>query len=243
MLIINADDFGLNEKATNNIHNCFLNGRITTATAMVFMQDSERAASIALTNKYEIGLHVNFTELFTSANVVPTEKNRQIRLIGFFASNKYNRVLYNPFISNDVKLCFQAQLEEFMRLYGKLPSHIDGHHHIHLSTNMIIDKVIPSKFRIRRGVSFEGEERSAINRAYRNMVNKLIQKRHLCVDKFYVDEKQLLESGIQHIVTKSKSCNVELSSHPEESECYDFLMGDDFFRLIASTRLGRYSDL
>jgi predicted glycoside hydrolase/deacetylase ChbG (UPF0249 family) len=243
MLIINADDFGLNEESTNNIHNCFLHGRISTTTAMVFMQDSERAAKIASANKYEVGLHVNFTELFTADNVNETEKYRQNKLVRFYSSNKYNRLLYNPFLSKDVKLCFKAQLEEFVRLYGKMPSHIDGHHHIHLCSNVIIDKIIPSHFTVRAGVSFEKSEKSTLNRLYRNIVNTLVKKRHLCVDKFYVMDSQLIRSGIQHIVEKSKTCNVELSSHPEMSDSYEFLMGDDFLRFIAPTTLGKYSDL
>lgn len=246
MLIINADDFGINEEATDNIHNCFLNGRITTTTAMVFMRDSERASKIALANGYEVGLHLNFTELFTSDNVPETENKRQIGLARFYAPNKYNRLLYNPFIANDVKLSFHMQLEEFIRLYGKAPSHIDGHHHIHLCSNMIIDKVIPSNFRVRRGVSFNKDEKSFVNRVYRNQVNKVIQERHPCVDKFYVLDWRLMELmdiSIQNILTESKNCNVELSSHPEKSEYYNFLMGDNFGRLIMSARLGRYSDL
>ncbi|MFA7061758.1 MAG: ChbG/HpnK family deacetylase, partial [Pedobacter sp.] len=169
--------------------------------------------------------------------------NRQKRLVGFFSPNKYNRLLYNPLISNDVKLCFKAQLEEFVRLYGKFPSHIDGHHHIHLCSNVIIDKVIPSQFAVRRGVSFEKHERNILNKAYRNIVNIIVKRRHVCVDKFYVMDSHLLKSGIQHIVTESKTCNLELSSHPEKSESYEFLMGADFLRLIESTHLGRYSDL
>jgi predicted glycoside hydrolase/deacetylase ChbG (UPF0249 family) len=46
MLIVNADDWGRNRDATDRSLECHRNGRITTVSAMVFMEDSERAADL-----------------------------------------------------------------------------------------------------------------------------------------------------------------------------------------------------
>jgi predicted glycoside hydrolase/deacetylase ChbG (UPF0249 family) len=45
MLIINADDFGMDEISTNRILECYDRRLITSTTAMVFMADSIRAAN------------------------------------------------------------------------------------------------------------------------------------------------------------------------------------------------------
>ena len=44
MLIINADDWGRSVAETNAALRCYEEARITSASAMVFMADSERAA-------------------------------------------------------------------------------------------------------------------------------------------------------------------------------------------------------
>jgi YdjC-like protein len=47
MLIINADDWGRSRAETDNALTCHDEGRITSASAMVYMEDSERAAELA----------------------------------------------------------------------------------------------------------------------------------------------------------------------------------------------------
>ena len=66
MLIINADDWGLDVATTDAIAACFERGRLTATSAMVFMDDSIRAAQLALDIGIDVGLHLNLTEPFTS---------------------------------------------------------------------------------------------------------------------------------------------------------------------------------
>jgi len=61
MLIINADDWGRSRTETDAALQCYEKGRITSASAMVFMEDSERAADIAKENQVDVGLHLNFS--------------------------------------------------------------------------------------------------------------------------------------------------------------------------------------
>ena len=64
MLIINADDLGMNEQTTDGIIACCDKRLITSATAMVFMRDTARAAELASSRDIGIGLHLNFTTPF-----------------------------------------------------------------------------------------------------------------------------------------------------------------------------------
>ena len=97
MLIVNADDLGRTKAATDAAIECYAKGRITSTSAMVFMADSERAAAVAANTGIGIGLHVNFSEQFSSPNV--PEKlcaaHRRIRRFWVLASMLcYYSILY-----------------------------------------------------------------------------------------------------------------------------------------------------
>ena len=55
MLIINADDFGRSVAETDAALRCYVAGRITSVSAMVFMADSERSAELAKENALAVG--------------------------------------------------------------------------------------------------------------------------------------------------------------------------------------------
>src|ERR1700712_1642420 len=64
LLIVNADDYGHDRSATDLTIECFEHRRLSSATAMVYMEDSERAAALANEHDLPTGLHINFTEPF-----------------------------------------------------------------------------------------------------------------------------------------------------------------------------------
>jgi chitin disaccharide deacetylase len=243
MLIINADDWGMDAITTDKIMECFTEERITTTTAMVFMHDSERAAALALEHNLEVGLHLNFTRPFDAKNATGKLRDAQGRLVRFFAGNRYNRMLYHPFIVKDVRDCFNAQIAEFVRLYHSEPTHIDGHHHIHLCTNLLLSRAIPSRYKIRKGVSFEPGQRSLINRMYRNIVNEIVERKHPVVDRFFILDEVLMRSGIHDITSLANRCDVELCVHPGTPEDFRYLMGGYYHGALSTAKIGRYSEL
>src|SRR6185503_16191151 len=166
MIIVNADDWGRSPQETDAALNCYRTGRITSVTAMMFMADSERAADIALSNNIPVGLHINLNEPFTGKIASEYIHAAQKRIAGFLNRNKYMQLLPNPFLARPLRDVFNAQLEEFRRLYRRSPSHFDGHQHMHLCTSMLIVAPIPRGEKIRRSFSFEGREKSFINRSY-----------------------------------------------------------------------------
>jgi predicted glycoside hydrolase/deacetylase ChbG (UPF0249 family) len=163
MLIITADDYGKTRHATDSILKCFSSKRITSASAMVFMGDSERAASLAFKASLEIGLHLNFTEPFNAYNVTPKLREHQNKVLSYLAKHKLAQVIYNPFLADSFKFLFLAQQEEFVRLYGKFPDHYNGHHHMHLCTNMLASNIIPKGTRIRGTFTFTHGEKNYFN--------------------------------------------------------------------------------
>ncbi len=167
MLIINADDWGRSLAETDAAFRCYKAGRITSVSAMVFMADSERAAELAQESELDVGLHLNFSERFTGKNNSGRLGECQSRLVRYLRRNKYSQLFYNSFLRNAFSYSYHAQAEEFARLFGKPPSHIDGHHHMHLCANMLLSNLIPAGMKIRRNFSFWPGEKSRFNRAYR----------------------------------------------------------------------------
>src|SRR5690349_22258273 len=100
MLTVNADDLGRCVVATDRTLACFAANRINAASAMVFMEDSERAAALASASGLDVGLHINFTEAFTASYVPRSLRRDHKRLRRFLGANKYALVLYNPFLRN-----------------------------------------------------------------------------------------------------------------------------------------------
>ena len=116
MLIINADDWGMNETGTDNTLVCFKNRRITAASAMVFMGDSQRAAELALGEGLETGLHLNFSLTFNGDLKSARLRESQQRISSFLTRHKYCLLLYNPFLKRDFEYVCKAQYEEYVRL-------------------------------------------------------------------------------------------------------------------------------
>jgi hypothetical protein len=54
-LIINADDWGRDDRTTNRILECFQRRVLSSASGMVFMEDSERTANITQDQGLDIG--------------------------------------------------------------------------------------------------------------------------------------------------------------------------------------------
>src|ERR1051326_6627341 len=68
-LVINADDWGRDLENTSRTLDCIRRGSVSSVSAMVFMEDSERAAEIAQERKVDAGLHLNFTTAFSAPGV------------------------------------------------------------------------------------------------------------------------------------------------------------------------------
>src|SRR6266436_2569517 len=67
-LILNADDWGRDRDTTERTLECILRGAVSSASAMVLMEDSERASVLAREHGIDAGLHLNFTTPFSAAN-------------------------------------------------------------------------------------------------------------------------------------------------------------------------------
>jgi len=241
MLIINADDFGRSATETDAALGCYQEGRITSVSAMVFMEDSERAAELAKENDLDVGLHLNFSEALTGRNYPVELGEYHKRTIRYLMGNKYAQLVYDPFLRREFAFSYEAQAEEFVRLFGKPPSHIDGHHHMHLCANILLSKLIPAGIKMRRNFSFWPGEKSLLNRTYRALVDRWLARRYRLTDYFFDLTQCLQGKKLDRVATLAKSNNVELMTHPIVRMEADYLMSNQFQAMLQRLEIGGYA--
>jgi predicted glycoside hydrolase/deacetylase ChbG (UPF0249 family) len=241
MLIINADDFGRSAPETDAALRCYQAGRLTSVSAMVFMADSERAAELAKENELAVGLHLNFTERFTGARIPATLANYHDKIARFLTRNKYSQILYNPFLRKEFSYSCETQIEEFTRLFARPPSHIDGHHHMHLCANLFLSNLIPPGSKIRRNFSFWPGEKSSLNRAYRSLVDRWLARRYRLTDYFFDLTQSIRGKKMDRVVASAESSKVELMTHPILQLESEYLMSDEFQAILQRLDVGSYA--
>jgi chitin disaccharide deacetylase len=241
MLIINADDWGRSMGETEAAFRCHREKRITSVSAMVFMQDSERAAKLARENEVDVGLHLNFSEGFTDRKSPQKLIDYHSRIVEFLKWSKYAQVLYNPFLRTAFGYSCQTQFQEFIRLYGKLPSHIDGHHHMHLCANVLLSNMIPAGMKMRRNFSFWPVEKNFLNRTYRGLADHWLSRRYRLTDYFFDLTQCIEQKKLGRVAALARSSNVELMTHPIVHSEAEYLMSDEFCGVLQRLELGSYA--
>jgi len=243
MLIINADDWGRSQAETDAALHCYEKQRVTSVSAMVFMADSERAADIAKAKKVDVGLHLNFSERVTGKHYTATLEDYHRRIVRYLTRTKYSQLVYNPFLQKAFAYLYEAQVEEFDRLFGKSPSHIDGHHHMHLCANLLFSDLIPAGSTMRRNFSFWPSEKGALNRAYRRLIDAWLARKYRLPDYFFDLTQSIGEKKLDRVAALATSSNVELMTHPIMPLEVDFLMSDEMGLLLQSVEAGNFARL
>lgn len=114
-LIVNADDFGRSEGINRGVAKAFEEGIVTSASLMVRWPAAAEAAAYAREHQaLSVGLHFDLSEWCHQDGwrlvyrVVPDERPETIEQE------------------------LERQLDEFLRLLGHPPTHLDSHQHVHL---------------------------------------------------------------------------------------------------------------
>lgn len=223
-VIVNADDWGRDAFTTRRTLECIRAGVVSSASAMVFMEDSEAAAEFAHAEDVDTGLHLNFTMGFSAPGCPARLRDEQARVWRFLRSHTYAPALYHPGLARSFEYVVRAQMEEYQRLYGHAPRRIDGHHHMHLCANVIAGKLLPEGTIVRRNFSFRWGEKTRINRAYRNWRDKKLARRFRLADHFFSLAPVQPVERLERIFALGARANVEIETHPVHEAEYQFLM-------------------
>ena len=237
MLIVNADDWGRDRLTTDRILDCVTAGAVSAVSAMVFAEDSERAAALALDRSIDVGLHLNFTSPFTAAAVPPALADDQRRIARYLRLHRYAQSLFNPALIACFEHVAAAQINEFRRLYGVDPVRIDGHHHMHLCANVLRQRLLPPGTIVRRNFSFQPGEKGMVNRAYRRFVDHRLARRHRLVDFLFSLAPIQPAPRLHRIVSLARHRVVELETHPAQRDEFGFLTTGQLFESTGDLRL------
>jgi hypothetical protein len=224
-LIVNADDWGRDRANTDRTLECVLRGSVSAVSAMVFMQDSGRAAEIACEKGIDTGLHLNFTTPFSARGIPTRLAAHQERIGRYLRRSRMAQAVFHPGLVGSFDYVVRTQREEFQRLYRAEPERIDGHHHMHLCANVLWGGLLPSGIKVRRNFSFESGEKSWFNRMYRRGMDRLLARRCRLTDYFFSLPPLEPPSRLQRIFALADLFTVEVETHPINPDEYRFLAG------------------
>jgi chitin disaccharide deacetylase len=222
-LIINADDWGRSRETTDRTLECWERGSITSVSAMMFMEDSIRAAALARERGIDVGLHLNFTTPFSGGSHPARLGEHQQGIGRRLRRHRFAQVMFHPDLIRSFEYVVSAQLEEFRRLYGRAPQRLDGHHHMHLCANVLLGGLLPRGTIARRSFSFDRGEKSFANRFWRRAIDRFLSRRHALTDFFFSITPLAPTERLERIVSLSSRFVVEVETHPVNPEEYRFL--------------------
>ena len=239
LLIINADDWGRSQSTTDAILSCVLRGAVSSVSAMVFMDDSERAARIAKEQGIDAGLHLNLTTAFSAPECSPNLLKCHQQVARYLSRSRFAQTVFHPGLIRSFEYLVKTQLDEFHRLYGRDPGRIDGHHHMHLCANVLLGNLLPAGTIVRRNFSFVRGEKGYANRLYRQVVDHLLARKHKVVDYFFKLPPMQPVSRLPHILSLAHEYVVELETHPASPDESTFLVDGQLFLLTGDLPIAR----
>jgi predicted glycoside hydrolase/deacetylase ChbG (UPF0249 family) len=237
LLIVNADDWGRDRATTSSIADCVASGAVTAVSAMVFMEDSERAAVLARERAIAAGLHLNMTTGFSGRGCPRRLVEHQRAVAAYLRRHRLAQVILHPGLHRAFTYVVKAQLDEFRRLYGFEPARIDGHHHMHLAANVLLAGLLPAGTMVRRSFSFQPGERSLANRLYRQAIDRVLARRHRLTDFFFSLPPFEPAGRLQRIFGLARGSVVELETHPAHPDEYRYLQCGEMFRQARDVRI------
>jgi predicted glycoside hydrolase/deacetylase ChbG (UPF0249 family) len=239
LLIVNADDWGRDTENTDRTLDCILCGTVSSVSAMVFMEDSERAAGIARDRGIDAGLHLNLTTPFSGPGISPLLLDHHQRVARFLQRHRLAQVLFHPGLTNSFEYVVSAQLDEFRRIYGEGPNRVDGHHHMHQCANVILRNLIPHGIVVRRNFTFQRGEKGFFNRGYRHFVDAMLKRRHPMTDFFFALPPLEPRDRLRKIFSLAQQFVVEVETHPIDPQEYRFLTKGEIFPFAGSVPVAR----
>lgn len=125
-LIVNADDFGLTRGVSRGILECYQHGIVTSTTLMVNRGADPAQLEELRSSGLGVGLHVNLTlgTPISDPGRIASLLDGQGQLV------RDARVQAERAKPDEARIEIGNQIEEFQRLMGRFPTHLDSHHHV-----------------------------------------------------------------------------------------------------------------
>lgn len=143
IIIVNADDFGLNKNYTNAIVDSFENGYLDSTSIMVNTEDFKRACVLAIENKFvdKVGLHLNLSEGYPLTDALKSDPLFCDSLTGQFNRAFQKKIINRVILPKKSRENLRCEIEKQIRKYlgeGLLPTFLDSHHHVHKELSVLM---------------------------------------------------------------------------------------------------------
>jgi len=127
LLIVNADDFGLCKAQNYGIIEAFNHGVVRSTTAMMNAPGIEHAAVLSKASpQLSVGMH------FVLTLGRPLSPMPNLTREGELGKWIWDMAEAGTLPLNEIARELECQFGRFIELFGKMPTHIDSHHHVHM---------------------------------------------------------------------------------------------------------------
>ena len=145
LLIVNADDFGLSKGQNYGIIEACRRGVVTSSTALVNGEAVEHAAQLSReVPELGVGMH------FVLTLGMPLSPMPGLTRDGQLGKWIWERAEQGALPLEEIARELECQFNRFVDVFGREPTHIDSHHHVHM-----IPAIFPivAEFAQRKGVA------------------------------------------------------------------------------------------
>jgi len=237
-IIVNADDWGRDVLTTDRMIECARAGMLSSVSAMVFQPDSERGAALAAEHGIDTGLHLNLSTPLGAKYCPIGLQERQAKIRHFLRSNYLAPVVYHPGLVDTFRYVVAAQIDEYSRIYNHPPLHMDGHHHMHLCSNMLFSDFIPKGVIVRKSLSSVCGDMSWPKRTFRAWQDRILA-RHYQMTDFFFNIMPLDPHRLESIVAHVAQGTVEIMTHPLSDVEYRFLLDGGLTSYLGAIKVAR----
>ena len=240
-LIVNSDDYGRSSGVSRGIREAHANGIVTSTTCMMNYLNIDDDIPLALKETPNLGMGVHLI-LTSGSPLLPPDKISTLTTAdGIFPQ-------YDPFLAGldqidlaQLKAEWRAQIQKFIHLAGRNPTHLDSHHHAAYFSERLFRTMLElaQEFScaIRQPAAQPGDDLigipDSLHEAVREFVPRLLGEFSTPTpDAFYAsfyDEEATKELLLQTIQDLPPNGVYELMCHPGHVDAY----------LIASTIYAR----
>jgi YdjC-like protein len=143
-----------------------------------------------------------------------------------------------------IRRCVADQLAEFERLYGRAPTHLDGHNHVHLSPNVLLARILPRELAIRRAQNWP--PRNTLTARVARTARAVWTARRPTTELFTsvrAVHPRFGGRGFDELLDRSRSLSVEIMTHPQWNDELELLTSEEWRAALRVCPLGCYEDL
>ncbi|WP_165465561.1 chitin disaccharide deacetylase [Enterobacter cloacae] len=174
LLIVNADDFGLSKGQNYGIIEACRRGVVTSTTALINGEAVEHAAQLSR-ELPELGVGMHFVLTLG----LPLSPMPGLTREGQLGKWIWEMAEQDALPLDEIARELDCQFNRFVDVFGREPTHIDSHHHVHM-----IPQIFPlvAKFALRKGVAMR------VDREVRGLPDVAVTSTEGFSSAFYGDE-------------------------------------------------------